>query len=222
MANQYCILPIARLENIKVDVAGVRTYTKFEVIDIMGDNDLYPALLGIDWGYENYVFIDMKKELVIFEAEGIRVIQPLDPYQEPRFTELIDDRDKPIILDQLYKLTASKREDYINPPAGGFVSWRSIQSSEVGSEVVWDAWKQGGYKIDTRCCAKIGRIKWIGVEVSNYKKSHGIEPVDIFLNKVDREVRDHKVPLLDIALFATPARWWRMHHNTLREWGTIK
>lgn len=42
-------------------MAGVKPYTEFEVIDIMGDKDPYPALLGIDWAYENYVFISLKK-----------------------------------------------------------------------------------------------------------------------------------------------------------------
>jgi len=52
-------------------------------------------------------------------------------------------------------LTAGKREDYINPMAGGSVSWRSIQSSEIGSEAAWDAWKQGGYELTTQRCAMI-------------------------------------------------------------------
>lgn len=46
MANQYCILPIGRLENVEVDVVGVKTHTEFEVINIMGYRD--PMLLGID------------------------------------------------------------------------------------------------------------------------------------------------------------------------------
>lgn len=48
MVNQYYILPIGRLENIEVDVVGVKIYTKFEVIDIMGDKDPYRVLLGIN------------------------------------------------------------------------------------------------------------------------------------------------------------------------------
>jgi hypothetical protein len=47
MANQYCIFPIGRLENVEIDVAGVKTVADFEVIEIMGDKDPYPALLGI-------------------------------------------------------------------------------------------------------------------------------------------------------------------------------
>lgn len=58
----------------------VKTYIEFEVIDIMGDNNMYPTFLGIDWVYENYAIIDLKKELMIFEVEGTLVIQPLDTF----------------------------------------------------------------------------------------------------------------------------------------------
>lgn len=74
MENQYFTLPIRRLENVEVDVVGVKTHIEFEVLDIMGDRDPYPVLLGINWTYENYVVIDLKKELMIFEAKGLRVI----------------------------------------------------------------------------------------------------------------------------------------------------
>ena len=67
MANQYCILLIGRLEGVEVDIVGVKTYTDFEVIDIMGDKDPYPTLLGIDWAFDNYAIIDLKKELMIFK-----------------------------------------------------------------------------------------------------------------------------------------------------------
>lgn len=73
-----------------------------------------------------------------FNPNDNKVIQLLEPYQGPRFTELADDRDEPGGLDQLYTLIVGKREDYINPTAGGSVSWRSIQSSEIGLEDAWD------------------------------------------------------------------------------------
>ena len=67
MANHYCIVSICRLKDVEVDIAGVKTYTDFEVIDIMGDKDPYPALLGIDWAFEKYAIINLKKEMMIFE-----------------------------------------------------------------------------------------------------------------------------------------------------------
>ncbi len=98
----------------------------------MGDKDPYPALLGIDWVYDNYAIIELK-ELMIFEVEWMRVIQPLHPYQGPRFIEPMDDRDETRMLDHLYRPTVGKREDYINPTVGGSVIWRSIQILEACS-----------------------------------------------------------------------------------------
>ena len=86
MANQYCNFPIGRLESVEIDVAGVNTIAGFQVIEIMGDKDPYPTLLGIDWAYENYAVIDLKKDTMTFEVEGIKVVQPLDPYVGPRYT----------------------------------------------------------------------------------------------------------------------------------------
>jgi hypothetical protein len=48
MENQYCIFPIGRLENVEIDVAGVKTIVDSEVIKIMGDKEPYLELLGID------------------------------------------------------------------------------------------------------------------------------------------------------------------------------
>ena len=35
-------------------------------------------------------------------------------------------------------MIVGKREYYINPIAGGTVSWRSVQSSDLGSEIAWE------------------------------------------------------------------------------------
>ena len=43
----------------------------------MGDKDPYPTLLGIDWAYDNYAVIYLKKYTMNFEAKGIKVVQPL-------------------------------------------------------------------------------------------------------------------------------------------------
>lgn len=62
MANQYRIFPIIRLNNIEVDLAGVKTVADFEVKKIMDDKDPYPTLLGIDWAFDNSAFLNLKKE----------------------------------------------------------------------------------------------------------------------------------------------------------------
>jgi hypothetical protein len=48
LANQYKIYPIGWVENVEVNINGVKTTTYFEVIDIMDKKDPYPAFLGKD------------------------------------------------------------------------------------------------------------------------------------------------------------------------------
>ena len=101
MANQYCIFPIGRLENVEIDVVGVKTIDDFEVIEIMAGKDPYLALLGIDWAYENYAVIDLNKDTMAFEVEKIKVVQPLDLYVGPRYTEPTENNMEGDDLDQL-------------------------------------------------------------------------------------------------------------------------
>jgi len=119
------ILYISDLETggCRSGCSRVKAHADFEVIDIMGDMDPYPALLGIEWEFENHFIIDLKKELMNFDVEGVGVIQLLDPYQRLRFTEPTDDREEPGMLDQLYKLTTQRRQNYINPVTEGSMSW---------------------------------------------------------------------------------------------------
>jgi hypothetical protein len=42
---------------VEIDIVGVKIIDDFEVIEIMGYKDPYPALIGIDWDYDNYVVI---------------------------------------------------------------------------------------------------------------------------------------------------------------------
>jgi hypothetical protein len=72
----------------------------------MGEKDPYPTLLGIDWDYENFVVIDLKKEIMSFEEDGMKVTQPLDLYEGPRYTNLVEGNMEEDSIDYLYTLTA--------------------------------------------------------------------------------------------------------------------
>jgi hypothetical protein len=65
----------------------------FEVIEIVDDIFPYPALLGIDWAFNNYIVVDLKKRRMTFEGDGLRVIAPLDPDEVPRYIEPIREED---------------------------------------------------------------------------------------------------------------------------------
>jgi hypothetical protein len=79
MANQQAIIPFGRLEHVPVDIDGVRTFADFEVIEIVDHSCPYPVLLGIDWAFNNFTVVDLKKIRMTFEGDGLSVIAPLDP-----------------------------------------------------------------------------------------------------------------------------------------------
>jgi hypothetical protein len=75
-----------------------------------------------------------------FEAEGIKVVQPLDPYVGPIYIETTYNNMEGEDLDQLYTVTTRTRDNYINPTTNGSVSWRSIQSTAEDSKFPFDSW----------------------------------------------------------------------------------
>ena len=98
-----------------VEIAGVKVYADFEVIQIVKYADPYPALLGLDWAIDMGGIINLKKRSMVFENEGTRVIVPLDPMEGEQYTEPVHEEED---VDHIYKLTAQD-EDWINPTADG-------------------------------------------------------------------------------------------------------
>jgi hypothetical protein len=120
LANQHRVLPIGRLKGVTVDLDGVRTKADFEVMETVEGTTPYPALLGLDWAFDNQAIINLKTSKMTFELGEYRVIAPLDPSEGERFVE-------PTFLDleeisQLYRTTAHD-EDYVNPTADWILSW---------------------------------------------------------------------------------------------------
>jgi hypothetical protein len=56
-----------------VNIEGVKTKVDFEVIEIMDESDPYPALLGIDWDFDNNVVLNLKKHQMSFETDTLHV-----------------------------------------------------------------------------------------------------------------------------------------------------
>jgi hypothetical protein len=96
------------MEHVPVDIDGVRTFADFEVIEIVDDNCPYPALLGIDWAFDNSIVVDLKKRCMIFERYGLMVIAPLDLDEGPRYTEPVREEDHVYEVENIYKLIVRK------------------------------------------------------------------------------------------------------------------
>ena len=68
---------------------------------------MFPALLGIDWAFDNLILINLKKKQMTFEGHNIRVIALLDPSLGPRYIEPIRAEDEAREIDEFYKMTAT-------------------------------------------------------------------------------------------------------------------
>jgi hypothetical protein len=80
-----------------VDLYGVCNMKEFEVIDIVDNTTPYPALLGLDRGFDNQAIFNLKTRKIIFESREYRVIAPLYP-SEAR-----------ILLNQQQKTSSQKK-----------------------------------------------------------------------------------------------------------------
>jgi hypothetical protein len=89
MDNQQAVRPFGRMEHVVVDIDGVRTFVDFEVIEIVDDSCSYPTMLGIDWDFNNFFVVDLKKIRMTFKGDGLRVITSLDPDEGHRYTKPI-------------------------------------------------------------------------------------------------------------------------------------
>jgi hypothetical protein len=164
-----------------VDIDGVGTFVDFEVIEIVDEICPYPTLLGIDWAFNNYTIVDLKKRRMMFEGDGIRVIAPLDPDEGPRYTKPIREEDRAYELDNIYKLTA-RQQDYINPTSDGNLSWRSDSAFSLDSKEALENWKNKMYEVSSQQCARLTReIRWIGTTVSNLPTFDGFNHLETFL-----------------------------------------
>lgn len=95
---------MGRLQGVTVDVEGTSALADFEVIEIVDDNNPYPALLGIYWATDMNVVIKLKRKKLIFEKKSLRVVVPLDPIEGLRYTELVRDYESDDNFDQIYKI----------------------------------------------------------------------------------------------------------------------
>jgi hypothetical protein len=109
LSNKYNIYPIGRLEQVEVNIEGVKTKSDFKFIEIMDDLDPYLAFIGINWDFDNNVLnlksakshlrltfcawshhcIHMKSTTTIIPSKRMHRAQPLKTSIRSRGTERI-------------------------------------------------------------------------------------------------------------------------------------
>lgn len=105
------ILPLERLSNVIVDIDGVHTTTDFEVIEIVDHSNPYHAFLGLDWTFSNMAIINLKKSKMTLKRNNMRVIVPLDPLEEVRYTKRVREVYSVDDIDNIYYHSEGRRMD---------------------------------------------------------------------------------------------------------------
>lgn len=130
---------MGRLHVVIVDIEGVQTIVDFIVIEIVDYSKPYPALLGLDWAFDNLAIINLKKIQMVFKRDDMRVIIPLAPSEGLRYTELVRDEHYDLDVDNIYHIVV-KEEDWINLIADGKLGWDQDSSCTSDSEEEMENW----------------------------------------------------------------------------------
>jgi hypothetical protein len=87
----------------------------------------------------------------------------------------------------------------------------------------FDNWQQGRYENFSRHCKTIRATRWIGTKIREHPVYDGTSYLRIFLIDLeDKVVAEKRIPVLDIALKSSPARWWATHKGALTSWDEVK
>jgi hypothetical protein len=69
------------------------------------DSYPYPALLGIDWAFENNTVLNLKKRQMSFETYNLHVITSLDPNEGDMYNEPVNEDAHSSIIENIYNIT---------------------------------------------------------------------------------------------------------------------
>ena len=93
LASRAKVQPIGCVSNLVVDIEGMKTYTDFDIIELVDSGGSYPTLLGIGWDNDSMVVINFKKWIMTFANQDIKFIAPMDPQEGRQYVEPITDED---------------------------------------------------------------------------------------------------------------------------------
>ena len=126
-------------------------------------------------------------------------------------------------MESLYQMTANQ-SDYINPNAEGNISWRCDNSCASDSDVGLENQKNRLYEVSAhRCTFMTKSLQWIGIEIKDTPSFDGLANVNNFLERFEQEIpQEQRMSVIDLAVRATPARWWYAHKENIASWDDIK
>ena len=66
-------------------------------------------------------------------------------------------------------------------------------------------------------------LRWIGTEIEDIPSFDGLADVNKFLQQYEQEIpHEQRMEAIDLAVRATPARWWHAHKENITSWDDFK
>ena len=66
-------------------------------------------------------------------------------------------------------------------------------------------------------------LRWIGADIIDIPSFHGLADVNDFLQQFEQEIpQEQRMTAIDLAVKATPARWWHAHKEHITSWDDLK
>ena len=171
-----------------MDIEGESALEDFEVIEIVDENNPYPALLGTDWATDMNGVINLKKCKMIFNKKSLCVIIPLDATEGSRYTEPVCDYGSDDDLDYIYKITLWE-QDWVNPSVDGQMSWEHESSCTLDSDEEIKRWQNQLHEVTTlNYNMMIRSLRCVATKTRDRPTYDGLSEVEEFLNKFEKEV----------------------------------
>jgi len=104
------------------------------------------------------------------------------------------------------------------------LSWRSTSSCDSDSDQDLENWKNRLHELSMRHCAYMTKsLHWIETQVCEPPTFIGVKDLDTFLYDYYMKILEkYRLMAFDIALKATPARWWATHKKQIDDWSQCK
>ena len=66
-------------------------------------------------------------------------------------------------------------------------------------------------------------LRWIGTEIKDTPLFDGLVDVNDFLEWFEQEIpQEQRMSVIELAVRATPARWWQAHREHIASWDDFK
>ena len=139
----------------------------------------------------------------------------MDPQEGQRYIEPVKE-EVGRSWDHAYNIS----QDYIHPTIDGEIGQHSASSMSSDSEDALENWQNRLHEVSFRKCELITQsLRHVATETVDFPIYEGLPRISEFFQEFEEKVfESQRILALDVALKATPGRWWETHKQTIHDW----